>query len=204
MIEDVDSEEKVFLQIQNFWGDERQAPFEVFRRRGQMRCIYCGAPADTREHCPSRTFLKEPRPCNLPVLPSCKKCNNSFSADELYLKAYVAFMKAAWKGNKPEIKETLKNHPEVIKAQENVNNVLETGKIAFDNKIGRVLEKLAMGHCVYELTEAYYECRWELKEIRYFFVRVLKKKSGILLNGKHVYLKYFCRSWVPDYTGIYL
>jgi len=45
-------------------------------------------------------------------------------------------MKAAWKGNKPEIKETLKNHPVVIKAQENVNNVLETGKIAFDNKIG--------------------------------------------------------------------
>ncbi len=111
------SEEKDFLQTQNFWGDERLVPFEVFRRKGQMRCVYCGEPANTREHCPSRTFLKEPRPCDLPVMPSCSKCNNSFSADELYMKSFIVFMKTAWTDSKPEIKEELKTHPEVIKAQ---------------------------------------------------------------------------------------
>ena len=73
-----------------------------------MQCIYCGAPADTREHCPSRTFLKDPRPCDLPVLPSCSKCNNSYSADELYLKSFIVFMRAAWSGCQPEIKKKLK------------------------------------------------------------------------------------------------
>lgn len=34
-----------------------------------------------------------------------------------------------------------------------------------------------MGHCVYELTEAYYECRWELKEIRYFFRSGVKEEE---------------------------
>ena len=31
------------------------------------------------------------------------------------------------------------------------------------------MERLARGHCVYELTEYYYEYQWTLKEIRYFF-----------------------------------
>lgn len=177
MIVDDNLVDKDFLQTQNFWGDHRLKTYEVFKRGSQMRCIYCGAPADTREHCPSRSFLKEPRPCDLPILPSCNKCNNSFSADELYLKYYIVFMKAAWKGNKPEIKEKLKTHPEVIKAKKNVNNVLKSGKIAFDSKIGRVLEKLARGHCVYELTEAYYDCQWELKEIRYSFRSVVKEEE---------------------------
>lgn len=177
MNEDDNSEEKDFLRIPNFGGDHRLKTYEVFKRGSQMRCIYCGASADTREHCPSRTFLKEPRPCDLPILPSCNKCNNSFSADELYLKYYIVFMKAAWKGNKTEIKEKLKTHPEVIKSKENVNNVLKSGKIAFDSKIGRVLEKLARGHCVYELTEAYYDCQWELKEIRYFLRSGVKEEE---------------------------
>ena len=34
-----------------------------------------------------------------------------------------------------------------------------------------------MGHCVYELTEAYYECRWELKEIRYIFRSCVKEEE---------------------------
>lgn len=177
MIKEDNSEEKDFLRTQNFLGDDRLIPYEVYESGRPMQCIYCGEPAYTREHCPSRTFLKEPRPCNLPVLPSCSKCNNSFSADELYLKSYIVFMKAAWTDSKPEIKEELKARPEVLKAQENVNNVLKSEKIVYDNKIGRVLEKLAKGHCVYELTEAYYECQWELRKIRYFFRSFIREEE---------------------------
>lgn len=120
-----------FLQTQKFWGDDRLIPYEVFRRGNQMQCIYCGALADTREHCPSRAFLKEPRPCNLPVLPSCSKCNNSYSADELYMKSFILFMKAVWTGSKPEIKEKLKTHPEVIKARNKVSDSQHYGKRKF-------------------------------------------------------------------------
>ena len=169
MIKEKNLLDKGFFQTHNFWGDDRLIPYEVFRRGGHLQCIYCGAPADTREHCPSRAFLKEPRPCNLPVLPSCSKCNNSYSADELYLKYFIVFMKAAWTGDKPEIKEKLKTHLEVIKARNKVSEILKTGLIPFDKKICSVLEKLAKGHCVYELTEYYYEYQWTLKEIRYFF-----------------------------------
>ena len=163
------AEKKDCLDTQNFWGDNRLFPYEVFKRGTQMKCIYCGDYADTREHCPSRTFLQEPRPCDLPVLPACKKCNNSFSADELYVKTYIEHMKAAWLGNKVEVKSKLKTNPEVIEAQEKVNEILRTGKIVFDNKIGRILEKLAKCHCAYELTENYYSYEWELKDISYTF-----------------------------------
>lgn len=163
------AEKEDYLDTQNFWGDHRLIPYEVFKRGTQMKCIYCGDFADTREHCPSRTFLQEPRPCDLPVLPTCKKCNNSFSADELYMKTFIEHMKAAWLGDKADVKDKLKKNLEVIKAQEKVNEILKTGKIEFDNKIGHVLEKLAKCHCVYELTENYYRHEWELKDISYTF-----------------------------------
>ena len=34
-------------------------------------CIYCGKPANTREHVPSKTMLIEPFPENLPTIPAC-------------------------------------------------------------------------------------------------------------------------------------
>jgi len=48
-------------------------------------CIYCGKAPDSREHVPSKVFLDEPYPTNLPVVPSCIECNNKFSKDEVYV-----------------------------------------------------------------------------------------------------------------------
>lgn len=45
-------------------------------------CIYCGESATTREHTPSKTFLIEPYPENLPTIPACFACNNGYSEDE--------------------------------------------------------------------------------------------------------------------------
>lgn len=42
-------------------------------------CIYCGKPANTRDHVPPRAIFPEPRPSNLITVPSCSTCNNSAS-----------------------------------------------------------------------------------------------------------------------------
>jgi len=49
---------------------------------------------ETRDHVPSRVFLDEPYPENLPLLPSCLSCNNSFSLDEEYLACLIEAAKA--------------------------------------------------------------------------------------------------------------
>lgn len=48
-------------------------------------CCYCGGYADTVDHVPSKVFLDEPYPDNLPVVPCCRKCNEEFSLDEEYV-----------------------------------------------------------------------------------------------------------------------
>lgn len=61
--------------------DPRQLFFDE-RLTGQ--CIYCGLHPDTRDHVPSKVLLDDPLPPNLPVVPACAKCNQSFSMNELY------------------------------------------------------------------------------------------------------------------------
>src|SRR5580700_2734927 len=57
-------------------------------------CIFCGGPEETRDHVPSRVFLDQPYPDNLPVVPACHRCNTSFSADEEYLACLIECAKA--------------------------------------------------------------------------------------------------------------
>ncbi len=51
------------LQI---YGNERCLAF----------CAFCGGETGTRNHYPSRVFLDEPFPDNLPVVPACSKCRD--------------------------------------------------------------------------------------------------------------------------------
>lgn len=48
-------------------------------------CAYCGGQPSTRDHVPPKVFLDEPYPSNLIVVASCLECNNSRSADEVYV-----------------------------------------------------------------------------------------------------------------------
>jgi hypothetical protein len=45
-------------QLPNF-GDQRTLAY----------CAFCGGETGTRDHCPSRIFLDQPFPDNLPVVP---------------------------------------------------------------------------------------------------------------------------------------
>jgi hypothetical protein len=47
-------------------------------------CLFCGEIADTKDHIPSKKLLEKPYPNNLLTIPSCDKCNKSFSLDEEY------------------------------------------------------------------------------------------------------------------------
>lgn len=48
-------------------------------------CVFCYGRPDTRDHVPPRIFLDEPYLENLPVVPSCRACNEGASLDEEYV-----------------------------------------------------------------------------------------------------------------------
>jgi len=63
------------MQNLKCYGDSRYKGF----------CIHCGGPEETDDHVPSKVLLDEPYPENLMVCPSCLRCNNALSLDEVYL-----------------------------------------------------------------------------------------------------------------------
>lgn len=65
-------------QLPNY-GDIRQL----------ARCVYCGGNTETRDHVPSKVLLDEPYPTNLPRVPACQHCNESFSMDEEYIACLI-------------------------------------------------------------------------------------------------------------------
>ena len=91
-------------------------------------CVYCGEIATTREHIPSKAFLKDNNksPDYLMTLPACLKCNNGFPSDEKYVIDIL-----------DKIKKNTEN-----KAEELIN---------IDNKrFENIIFKLALGHAAYE------------------------------------------------------
>ena len=61
--------------------------------RVEELCVYCGEPATTRDHVPSKAFLDKPYPDNIPVVPCCSNCNNQFSKDEEYFACVLECLK---------------------------------------------------------------------------------------------------------------
>lgn len=148
------SENKEF-SFKEYWGSELLRPFVEHSKKGLHHCIYCGSIADSREHVPSRTFLNKPvLDDDLPTLPSCQKCNNGFSSDELYTKTYIECVKSFFGDNDPVALELQPDdRKEVIEAKNAVKQAYKNGSFTFDNRIARILYKLAIGHIAYELYE---------------------------------------------------
>jgi len=61
-------------------------PKESRDRSGHMsdECCYCGDPAATRDHVPTRKLFPSPRPSDLITVPSCMPCNTRLSIEEEY------------------------------------------------------------------------------------------------------------------------
>jgi hypothetical protein len=128
-------------------GDQREVYF----------CAFCGGKTGTRDHCPSKIFLEQPFPENLPVVPACEKCNNSFSVHEEYMACLIACVLSG--STEPELISSQKI-AKILKRKEYLrlkinNSILKEGnKYLFEPEIERVekvLTKLAQGHSLFEL-----------------------------------------------------
>lgn len=118
-------------------------------------CIYCGKPAGTREHVPSKSLLIEPFPENLPTIPACFECNNGFSADEEYFICFLELLKSAVYSDY-SISEHVNG---ILSKKESLHRLIESQISSKDgyiypsydiNRFNRIITKLAIGHAGYE------------------------------------------------------
>jgi hypothetical protein len=129
-------------------------------RRAMAFCAFCGGDTATRDHCPSRVFLDSPYPENLPVVPACSTCNNSFSEDEEYLACLISCVLAG--STEPDVlpREKIRNilsRKPALRARIEQSRSVSGGETTFcpeHDRILAVITKLAQGHALHELHES--------------------------------------------------
>lgn len=153
------NEERHTCSFKNFLGDESKRPHVTFSREGVHYCVYCGKQSNTREHAPSRVFLRKPYPDeDLPVLPACQTCNNGFSDDELYTEVYIdsiRYLSGYADLLSEENHERMKLNTAFLDAQNDLSKYYSGEKLPANERIIRILTKLSVCHMVYELSEGY-------------------------------------------------
>lgn len=142
------SDDIIMEYFSNF-GDRRQTGF----------CCHCGKGTETRDHVPSKVFLDEPYPSNLPVAFACQSCNESFSLDEEYIACLIECVVCGtidYKAiERKKIGSILQRKPALVSRFKNAQKEVN-GELLFSAELSRVknvLLKLARGHAVYELNE---------------------------------------------------
>lgn len=122
-------------------------------------CIYCGGPANTREHVPSKVFLDKPYPENLPIVNACLECNNGFSSDEEYAATFIEVVSSGTldtsKIKRERIIEILERTPS-LKSRIQHSIIRNSSTTTFNmevERIKRIIIKLAQGHVAFELSE---------------------------------------------------
>jgi hypothetical protein len=123
-------------------------------------CTFCGAVPETKDHCPSKIFLDEPYPENLPVVQSCLKCNNDFSIDEEYVACLISCVIDGTtlpdKISRPKIRRILEQKPLLLKRICQQSKKLSDTTLVFEPEVLRlktVVIKLARGHALHEVHE---------------------------------------------------
>lgn len=131
------------------YGDERQVD----------RCVYCGGFSNTNDHVPSKVFLDEPYPLNLPFVPACQSCNEGFSLDEEYTACLIECAMAGSTNikdlHRKKVIKILEQKPALV-SKLNESSTIIANKISFIPEINRITNiglKLARGHVAFELNE---------------------------------------------------
>ena len=180
--------ERDYMRYRRYYGDKRLKHRVEYSKIDFCNCIYCGESADSREHVPSKIFINKPYPENLSIVPACEICNNSFSADELYTWLVLKFLEKQWHCNSLSDNEKLryqKNKGILDTVITDINayiNSCNNQKSIFSfqsQRIKRIIEKLARGHMVFELSEGYnigYDSEWILEKTEYAFRPVLPQE----------------------------
>ena len=141
---------------------------EFVDERQKSWCIHCGCgigEVDTnKDHVPSKVLLRKPYPENLPVVPTCTTCNNSFSADEEYLSLFLHCVLVG--STDPErqadnkVARALRRHAKLRARIERSKTKYQSigGKMRCiwkpeTERVERVVVKNARGHAFYEYGE---------------------------------------------------
>lgn len=120
-------------------------------------CIHCGGPADTLDHVPSKLFLDDPLPANMDGCAACFACNNSLGSDEEYL---ACILECAATGQadpdlveRRKVANILRNSPALVARLKRAKTETDAGPVwaIEENRVKRVLVKLARGHATFEL-----------------------------------------------------
>jgi hypothetical protein len=118
-----------------------------------MTCIYCGAPADSRDHVPPRLLLEDPPPPNRLPVPACRSCNNGYSDDERYVRDVlhlVGFGKISREKTAPGgvVARSLRHSPRLGQMMNRAHVPGENGRLRFApdfDRFSRVMVKIAFG-----------------------------------------------------------
>jgi hypothetical protein len=122
-------------------------------------CVLCGGQTESRDHVPSRVLLDEPYPENLPVVPACEVCNGGASLDEEYFACLIECTLAGSADpssvRRDNIRRILQRKPALAAMLAEARTVSETGTVfkIDQERINRVVLKLARGHAAYEMSE---------------------------------------------------
>ncbi len=122
-------------------------------------CVFCGGLPETHDHVPSKVFLDDPLPGNLPTVHACKKCNNGFSLDEEYVACFLESVLSGsadpTKVSRQKIQNSLRTNPDLSKRIQESMRTEPDGTLMwlpeFD-RVKNVVVKLARGHSAYELS----------------------------------------------------
>ena len=135
-------------------------------------CIHCGITLNpvnaTREHIPSKFFLREPYPKELTIMEACRECNTSFSRDEEYL---FALLNAVLAGTTDPDKQKTSKASRMFSKQTGLRVRIEKSKLETNTHFGEieiafmpelervnnVIVKNARCHLLYELDQMMYE-----------------------------------------------
>jgi hypothetical protein len=121
-------------------------------------CVHCGDSAQSRDHIPSRILLDEPYPDNLPVVPACDPCNQSYSLDEQY---FACLVECARTGSieavrRSKIARVLRENPALTARISSSCSISGDMDISFSVELARARNavlKLARGHAACEASE---------------------------------------------------
>jgi hypothetical protein len=108
---------------------------------------------------PPKVLLGEPYPENLPVCPSCLKCNNTSSIDEEYVACLLECVLSGdadvVKLRRPRVARLLGEKPPLLERLRKCRSVINGVPVwnVEGERVKAVILKLARGHAAYELNE---------------------------------------------------
>lgn len=126
--------------------------------RLRSQCVFCGGKPDTRDHVPSKVFLDDPFPEQLPVVDACSECNQGLSLDEEYLACLLEVVLSGStdpvKMERSRIGRAISRNTRLKKRLDACRRIDENGVTVWipeAERVGNVVVKLARGHIAYEL-----------------------------------------------------